>query len=54
PFLDTSYDAVIVAGLAVYIVQTVGEKVSGPTLRSWLRWVANPGGETVGAGVDDL
>jgi len=54
PFLDTSYDATIVVGLAVYIVQKVGAEVNGANLRSWLRFVANPGGEPVTPGVDGL
>lgn len=54
PFLDTSYDATIVVGLAVYVVQAVGAPVNGANLRSWLRFVARPGGEALGAGVDDL
>lgn len=54
PFLDTSYDATLVAGLTVYTLQAVGAKVNSSNLRSWLRWVANPGGEKIYAGVDGM
>lgn len=54
PFLDTSYDATLVVGLTVYTLQAVGATVNSSNLRSWLRWVANPGGEKIYAGVDRL
>ncbi|MGQ9477186.1 MAG: ABC transporter substrate-binding protein [Candidatus Bipolaricaulia bacterium] len=40
PFLDTSYDAVIVAGLAVALAQKAGQPVTGAVLRSLVRSVA--------------
>jgi ABC-type branched-subunit amino acid transport system substrate-binding protein len=40
PFLDTSYDAVIVAGLAVAVAQKLGQPVTGSVLRSLVRSVA--------------
>jgi len=40
PFLDTSYDAVIVAGLAVAVAQRLGQPVTGSVVRSLVRSVA--------------
>ena len=70
PYLDTSYDAVILAGLAVAVAQKAGKEVTGEALRSFLRSVsgftdkikqalADAGHPvepvvTFGAGVDEL
>lgn len=70
PFLDTSYDAVIVAGLAVAVAQKAGQPVTGEVLRTYMRSVAGFTNKikqaladkghpvepvvTFGAGVDEL
>lgn len=40
PFLDTSYDAVVMAGLAVAIAQKAGREITGKRLRTFLRSAA--------------
>ena len=54
PFIDTAYDAVVLAGLAIYKALVDGVEINGEAVRDRLRFVANPPGEVVGAGVDEL
>jgi branched-chain amino acid transport system substrate-binding protein len=52
--MSNSYDAVMVAGLAAYAVQAIGQEVTPLAIRENLRRVANPEGEKVGAGLEEL
>jgi ABC-type branched-subunit amino acid transport system substrate-binding protein len=55
PYMTNMYDAVALIGLAVKAAQVDGVKaMSGAAIRDRLRQVANPPGETVGAGPADL
>ena len=54
PYLDTTYDAVIVAALAAYEAQVAGEELTGVAVRDHLRSVAGPPGEKVFAGPEGL
>ena len=55
PFMTNMYDAVVVIGLAIKAAQVDGvREINGITLRDRLRKVANPPGETVGAGPTEL
>ncbi len=54
PFMDTFYDAVIVASLAAAKCQADGEAVTPICVRDNLREVANPPGEEVIPGVEGL
>ena len=54
PYLDTTYDAVIVASLAAYEAQIAGEELTPIAVRDHLRSVAGPPGEKVFAGVEGL
>lgn len=50
PYMPNTYDAVVLIALAI---QKAG-KAEGPAIRDALRFVANPPGEVVSAGVDGL
>ena len=54
PYLDTTYDAVVVAALAAAAAQYAGKPVNGVNVRDMLRKVSNPPGEVVVAGEDGL
>ena len=55
PYMTNMYDAIALIGLAVKAAQVDGVKtMSGAAIRDRLRQVANPPGETVGAGPADL
>ncbi len=54
PYVSNMYDAIVVAALAAAAAQAKGQPVTPLTIRDNLRFVANPGGETVIAGVDGL
>jgi branched-chain amino acid transport system substrate-binding protein len=54
PFMTTTYDAVIIAGLAAYEAQIAGEELTGVAVRDHLRSVAGPPGELVFAGTEGL
>jgi ABC-type branched-subunit amino acid transport system substrate-binding protein len=51
PYMDSFYDAIVVAGLAAAAAQYSGKPVNGPNVRDMLRKVSNPPGEVVVAGV---
>ncbi len=53
-YQPNSYDAVILAGLAAYAAQAIGEQVTPITIRKNLRRVAGPEGEKVLAGVKGI
>jgi branched-chain amino acid transport system substrate-binding protein len=48
PFMDSAYDAVVVIGLAIAKAYVDGVEATGPTLRDYVRVVANSPGEVVG------
>ena len=50
PYIDTSYDAVAVIGLAIAKAHIDGVEINGANIRDRLREVANPEGEVVGVG----
>ncbi len=55
PFMTNMYDAVAVIGLAIKAAQVAGvQAINGVAIRDHLRQVANPPGETVGAGPANL
>jgi ABC-type branched-subunit amino acid transport system substrate-binding protein len=54
PYLDTVYDAVVLAALASAAAQYEGLEINGINVRDKLRMVANPPGEVVGVGVEGL
>lgn len=55
PFMTNMYDAVAVIGLAIKAAQVAGvQAINGVAIRDRLRQVANPPGETVGAGPANL
>jgi branched-chain amino acid transport system substrate-binding protein len=54
PYLDTVYDAVVLAALAAAAAQYEGLPVNGINVRDKLRKVANPPGEVVLPGADGL
>jgi branched-chain amino acid transport system substrate-binding protein len=55
PYMTNIYDAVALIGLAVKAAQVEGVKeLTGLAIRDRLRKVANPPGEVVGPGADDL
>ena len=54
PYLDTTYDAIVIAALAAAKAQFEGKAVTGVSVRDNLRAVANPPGEVVVAGVDGI
>ncbi len=54
PFMSNFYDAVIVAGLAAAACDTGNKPVTPVNLRDMLRYVANPPGETIIAGVEGI
>jgi ABC-type branched-subunit amino acid transport system substrate-binding protein len=55
PFMTNMYDAVAVIGLAMKAAQVDGMvTINGAAIRDRLRRVANPPGEVVGAGTNDL
>ncbi|OQY48477.1 MAG: hypothetical protein DRR08_26035 [Candidatus Parabeggiatoa sp. nov. 2] len=49
-FMFNTYDAVIIAGLAAYAAQAIGEAVTPITIREYLRRVNDPDGEKIIAG----
>jgi branched-chain amino acid transport system substrate-binding protein len=49
-----AYDAVIIAGLAAYAAEAIGETVTFSSLRDYLRRVANPDGQIVLSGSTEL
>ena len=52
PYMDSFYDAIIVASLAAAAAQYAGLPVNGVNVRDMLRKVSNPPGEIIAAGVD--
>jgi branched-chain amino acid transport system substrate-binding protein len=55
PFMTNMYDAVVVIGLAIKAAQVDGAReINGTAIRDRLRKVANPPGETAGAGPTEL
>jgi len=54
PFMSNTYDAVIIAGLAAYAAQAIGEAITPITIRDYLRRVADPAGIQVIAGPTGL
>jgi len=54
PFMTNVYDAVVVAVLAGVKAQLEGKALTGPNLRDYLRFVANPPGQTVIAGPEGV
>jgi ABC-type branched-subunit amino acid transport system substrate-binding protein len=52
PYMDSFYDAIVLAGLAAAAAQYADMTVNGPNVRDMLRKISNPPGETVVAGVD--
>jgi branched-chain amino acid transport system substrate-binding protein len=54
PYMDTLYDAVVIAGLAAAAAEYAKKPLDGVNVRDMLRRVANPPGEVVYAGVDGL
>jgi len=54
PYMDTLYDAVVIAGLAAAAAEYAKKPLDGVNVRDMLRKVANPPGEVVNAGVDGL
>ncbi|MEW5816873.1 MAG: ABC transporter substrate-binding protein [Spirochaetota bacterium] len=51
PYMDNFYDAVVIAGLAAATCQAQKKPITGVNVRDNLRFVANPPGEVVNAGV---
>ena len=51
PYLDTTYDAVVLIALAA---EKAGTTTDSEAIRDALRDIANPPGEVVGPGVDDI
>ena len=49
-FTSNTYDAVIIAGLAAYAAQAIGESVNSISIRNYLRSVADPDGQKAIAG----
>jgi ABC-type branched-subunit amino acid transport system substrate-binding protein len=54
PYIDSTYDAIVIATLAAAKAQFEGKPVNGVTVRDNLRAVANPPGEVVGPGVEGI
>jgi branched-chain amino acid transport system substrate-binding protein len=54
PYMTNFYDAIIVATLAVAATDAQKKPITGVNVRDNLRFVANPPGETINAGVEDL
>ena len=54
PFMPNAYDAVVVAGLAAYAAQAIGESITPTTIRDYLRRVNDPEGQKVIAGSENL
>jgi branched-chain amino acid transport system substrate-binding protein len=55
PFMTNMYDAVALIGLAIKVAQVDGVKeMTGVAIRDRLRKVANPPGDAIGPGADDL
>jgi len=54
PFMDNFYDAVIVAGLSAAACQAQKKEITPLNVRDNLRFVANPPGEKINAGVEGL
>ena len=52
PYMDSFYDAIVIAALAAAAAQYEGKPVNGVNVRDMLRRVSNPPGEVVVAGVD--
>jgi branched-chain amino acid transport system substrate-binding protein len=52
PYMDSFYDAIVVAALAAAAAQYADMPVNGKNVRDMLRKISNPPGETVVAGVD--
>lgn len=52
PYMDSFYDAIIVASLAAAAAQYAGLPVNGVNVRDMLRKISNPPGEIAVAGVD--
>jgi ABC-type branched-subunit amino acid transport system substrate-binding protein len=52
PYMDSFYDAIVIAGLAAAAAQAEGKPVTGVNVRDMLRRVSYPPGEVVVAGVD--
>ncbi len=52
PYMDSFYDAIVVAALAAAAAQYEGKPVNGVNVRDMLRRISNPPGEVVVAGVD--
>jgi len=54
PYLDTTYDGIVIAALAAAAAQAEGKPITGVNVRDKLRMVANPPGEVVVPGVEGL
>ena len=54
PYMSNYYDSVVIAGLAAAAARAKGKAVTPVNLRDELRYVANPPGEVVYAGVDGI
>jgi len=54
PSMDSTYDAVVLIGLAIAKAHLDRVSITGTAVRDRLRFVANPGGEEVGPGLEGL
>lgn len=54
PFMSNFYDAIVVAGLAAAACEAQGQDITPICIRDNLRFVANPPGEPIFAGVEGL
>ncbi|HDH97834.1 MAG TPA: hypothetical protein ENF70_01700 [Deltaproteobacteria bacterium] len=54
PFMTNAYDAVVLAALAAYEAQLMGEELTSTAVRDHLRNVSGPGGVEVYAGAEGL
>jgi ABC-type branched-subunit amino acid transport system substrate-binding protein len=54
PYMTNFYDAIVVASLAAAACEAQKKPINGVNLRNNLRFVSNPPGETINAGVDDI
>lgn len=54
PFIANYYDAVFAAGLAAIAAETKGKELTSINIRDQLRYVSNPPGKVISAGVEQL
>jgi ABC-type branched-subunit amino acid transport system substrate-binding protein len=54
PYMTNFYDGIVVAALAAAACEAQKKPINGVNVRNNLRFVANPPGETITAGVDSL